>query len=288
MQTGRPGQAARTGRPPQSARSSHTAHLFRCRRGEAAYGLAVAPPADPTLNVLAARRRLGSIRQAADHIWSALFRHGITLAARPRPTSESIWHGAAPASVQPRAVRLQSSSPGYQHATALLAPPGVLPVILPLPACTLRPAVKTFASIRPSAWSAWTLSPRSGRALDTIHVPAYPPVGQSCGMGSQTMRTWPSIPTEPFAPLFRAIAGAADPPASRRHGRARTELRNCQRRSVRLKQRRISHQPCSIPEGGCPRLSTSARPDLQGSEGFLKFGDPRPAEQRPICPKSIW
>ena len=245
---------------------------------QAAYDLAAARARrDPSLHILAARAALAVDPAAADgHL--AASPPGITPAARAKTEIEvDLALGRAGQAVR-RAQALQTARPRDQHATALLA------TALRLAGDPRYRAlydydrlVGTYRIEPPEGWSSLDgyLSDL-GQALDTIHGPLTHPVGQSLRHGSQTMRALFDYPQAPIRALFAAL----DPPI-RRHlaaiGASGQNYAIAGAWSVRLNSGgfHINHVH---PEGWISSAFYVRTPrDMQGTEGFLKFGEPGPA-----------
>ena len=261
-----------------------TVHLLQGAGEErAAYALAAGrAQRDPSLHVLAARAALGTDPAAADrHLAAAP--PGITPAARAKTEIEAdLALGRAQQAVQ-RAERLQASRPGDQHATALLATAWRLagdPRYRAL--YDYDRLVKTYRIMPPEGWSSLDdyLSDL-GAALDGIHGPLTHPVGQSLRHGSQTMRGLADYPDAAIRALFGALALPI-----RRHiaimGAPEQNYAIAGAWSVRLNSGgfHINHVH---PEGWISSAFYVRTPsDLQGQEGWLKFGEPGPATSPPL------
>ena len=241
----------------------------------AAYDFAAGAAArNPSLHILAARAALGIDPQAADrHLAAAPA--GVTPAARAKTEIEAdLALGRAQQAVL-RAEALQTARPRDQHATALLA------TALRLAGDPRYRAlydydrlVRTYRIHPPEGWDSLdAYLDDLGRALDDLHGPRTHPVGQSLRHGSQTMRNLADYPDGPI----RALFGALDAPI-RRHiaaiGGQNYAITSAW--SVRLNKDgfHINHVH---PEGWISSAFYVRVPkDLQGSEGFLKFGEPGP------------
>jgi tetratricopeptide (TPR) repeat protein len=250
---------------------------------KAAYALAAARAVrDPSLHVLAARAALAVDPHAADrHLAAAPA--GITPLARAKTEIEvDLALGRAGQAIR-RAEALRAARPSDQHATALLA------TALRLAGDPRYRAlydydrlVKTYRIDPPEGWSSLDdyLSDL-GQALDIIHGPLTHPVGQSLRHGSQTMRSLFDYPQASIRALFAAI----DPPI-RRHiaaiGAPGQNYAIAGAWSVRLNSGgfHINHVH---PEGWISSAFYVRTPeDMQGTEGFLKFGEPGPPTATPL------
>ena len=280
MQTGDLAKArAALDAAPQSAEIvTITVHLLQGAGEErAAYDLAAARAArDPSLHILAARAALGIDPSAADRHLAAT-PPGITPAARAKTEIEvDLALGRGQQAVR-RAETLQASRPRDQHATALLATAWRLagdPRYRPL--YDYGRLVKTYRIDPPGGWN----SPGDylhdlGQALDALHGALTHPVGQSLRHGSQTMRNLADYPDG----AIRALFGSLDLPI-RQHltaiGAPGQNYAIASAWSVRL-NRAGFHINHVHPEGWISSAFYVRVPSgLQGSEGFLKFGEPGP------------
>jgi tetratricopeptide (TPR) repeat protein len=244
---------------------------------DTAYALAAARAArDPSLHVLAARAALAIDPAAADrHLAAAPA--GAMPAARAKTEIEvDLALGRAAQAVR-RSEALHASRPGDQHATALMATAWRLAGDPRYQALyDYERLVRTYRIDPPEGWSNLDdyLSDL-GQALDIIHGPLTHPVGQSLRHGSQTMRALSDYPQAPIRALFAAI----DPPIHRHLaaiGAASQNYAIAGAWSVRLNNGgfHINHVH---PEGWISSAFYVRTPqNLQGSEGFLKFGEPGP------------
>lgn len=244
---------------------------------QAAYALAAARAArDPSLHVLAARAALAIDPHAADrHL--AVAPPGITPLARAKTEIEvDLALGRAEQAVR-RAEALQAARPNDQHAMALMATAWRLagdPRYHGL--YDYDRLVRAYRIDPPEGWSSLEdYLDDLGQALDIIHGPLTHPVGQSLRHGSQTMRALFDYPQAPIRALFAAI----DPPI-RRHiaaiGAPGQNYAIAGAWSVRLNSGgfHINHVH---PEGWISSAFYVRTPsDMQGTEGFLKFGEPGP------------
>ena len=249
----------------------------------AAYDLAAARAGrDPSLHILAARAALAVDPSAADrHLAAAP--PGITPAARAKTEIEvDLALGRAQQAVL-RAQALQAARPRDQHATALLATAWRLAGDARYRALyDYDRLVKTYRIDPPEGWGSLDAYLNDlGQALDNIHGPLTHPVGQSLRHGSQTMRNLADYPDG----AIRALFGSLDPPI-RRHltaiGAPDQDYAIASAWSVRL-NRRGFHINHVHPEGWISSAFYVRVPkDLQGSEGFLKFGEPGPPTAPPL------
>jgi Flp pilus assembly protein TadD len=250
---------------------------------KAAYALAAARAVrDPSLHVLAARTALAIDPQAADrHLAAAP--PGITPLARAKTEIEvDLALGRAGQAIR-RAEALRSARPNDQHATALWAT--ALRLAGDPRYHTLYDYERLVGTCRidpPEGWSSLDdyLSDL-GQALDIIHGPLTHPVGQSLRHGSQTMRALFDYPEGPIRALFAAI----DSPI-RRHiaaiGAPGQDYAVAGAWSVRLNSGgfHINHVH---PEGWISSAFYVRTPsDMQGTQGFLKFGEPGPPTAPPL------
>ena len=243
----------------------------------AAYELAASSAVrDPSLHILAARAALGIDPQAADrHLAAAPA--GATPAARAKTEIEvDLALGRAQQAVL-RAEALQAARPRDQHATALLAAAWRLagdPRYRAL--YDYDRLVGTYRIDPPEGWASLdAYLDDLGRALDALHGPLTHPVGQSLRHGSQTLRNLADYPDG----AIRALFGALDAPI-RRHltaiGAPDQDYAIASAWSVRLNSHgfHINHVH---PEGWISSAFYVHTPkDMQGTEGFLKFGEPGP------------
>jgi tetratricopeptide (TPR) repeat protein len=254
----------------------------------AGYELAAGAAArDPSLHILAARAVLGIDPQAADrHLAAAPA--GATPAARAKTEIEvDLALGRAQQAVR-RAEALQAARPRDQHATALLAAAWRLagdPRYRAL--YDYDRLVGTYRIDPPEGWASLdAYLDDLGRALDALHGPLTHPVGQSLRHGSQTTRNLADYTTGPI----RALFGALDAPI-RRHiaaiGAPGQNYAILSAWSVRLNMGgfHINHVH---PEGWISSAFYVRVPkDLQGSEGFLKFGEPGPPTAPHLPPEHL-
>jgi len=280
MQTGDLSRArAQLDAAPQTAEIvTITVNLLQgAGQDQAAYALAAARAArDPSLHVLAARAALAIDPEAADrHLAAAP--PGITPLARAKTEIETDLALGRAAQAIARAEALRAARPADQHATALLATALRLagdPRYRAL--YDYERLVGTYRIDPPDGWSSLEAYLGDlGRALDNIHGPLTHPVGQSLRHGSQTMRP---LSDYSHAPI-RALFGAIDPPI-RRHlaaiGAPDQKYAVAGAWSVRLNSGgfHINHVH---PEGWISSAFYVRTPaDMQGTEGFLKFGEPGP------------
>ena len=255
---------------------------------KAGYELAAGAAArDPSLHILAARAALAIDPRAADrHLAAAPA--GATPAARAKTEIETdLALGRAQQAVR-RAEALQAARPRDQHATALLAAAWRLagdPRYRAL--YDYSRLVGTYRIEPPQGWSSLSaFLDDLGQALDSLHGPLTHPVGQSLRHGSQTMRNLADYPDGPI----RALFGALDVPI-RRHiaaiGAGEQNYAIAGAWSVRLNSSgfHINHVH---PEGWISSAFYVRVPkDLQGSEGFLKFGEPGPPTAPPLSPEHL-
>lgn len=243
----------------------------------AAYALAAARAVrDPSLHVLAARAALAIDPQASDrHLAAAPA--GITPLARAKTEIEAdLALGRAAQAIQ-RAEALRAARPNDQHATALLA------TALRLAGDPRYHALYDYARLvgtyridPPEGWSSLEDYLNDlGKALDIVHGPLTHPLGQSLRHGSQTMRALFDYPQGPIRALFAAI----DAPIRRHIAAIGAQDQNyavAGAWSVRLNSGgfHINHVH---PEGWISSAFYVRTPeDMQGTEGFLKFGEPGP------------
>ena len=286
MQTGDSAKArAELDAAPQTAEIvTITVNLLQgAGEDEAAYALAAARAArDPSLNVIAARAALAIDPAAADrHLAEAP--PGVTPLTRAKTEIEvDLARGRAGHAVR-RAEALRAARPNDQHATALLA------TALRLAGDPRYRAlydydrlVKTYRIEPPEGWNSLDdYLDDLGQALDNIHGPLTHPVGQSLRHGSQTMRALSDYPQAPVRALFAAVD-----PSIRRHiaaiGAAGQNYAIAGAWSVRLNSGgfHINHVH---PEGWISSAFYVRTPkDMQGTEGFLKFGEPGPPTAPPL------
>jgi len=244
---------------------------------KAAYALAAARAArDPSLHVIAARAAL-AIDPAAAERHLAAAPAGITPLARAKTEIEvDLALGRAQHAVR-RAEALRAARPNDQHATALLA------TALRLAGDPRYRAlydydrlVGTYRIDPPEGWGSLDDYLHDlGQALDLIHGPLTHPVGQSLRHGSQTMRALFDYPQAPIRALFAALEApirqhvAALGVPGQKHAIASAW-------SVRLNSGgfHINHVH---PEGWISSAFYVRLPkDLEGIQGFLKFGEPGP------------
>ncbi|HET7085624.1 MAG TPA: putative 2OG-Fe(II) oxygenase [Rhizomicrobium sp.] len=280
MQTGDLAKArAELDAAPQTAEIvTITVHLLQSAgETQAAYALAAAHAArNPALNVATARAALAIDPHAADrHLAAAP--SDVTPVARAKAEIEvDLALGRVEQAVR-RAEALQAARPRDQHATALLATAWRLagdPRYHTL--YDYQRLVGSYRIDPPQGWSGLDDYLRDlGRALDDIHGPLTHPVDQSLRHGSQTMRALADYPD----PAIRALFAALDAPI-RRHlahiGAADRDYAIASAWSVRLNSGgfHINHVH---PEGWISSAFYVRLPsDLQGQEGFLKFGEPGP------------
>jgi len=244
---------------------------------EAAYALAAArAKRDASLHILAARAALAVDPAAADrHLHAAP--QGVTPAARAKTEIEvDLALGRAEQAVR-RAEQLRAARPQDQHATALLATAWRL-------AGDSRYAslydydrlVRSYRIDPPPGWNGLDDYLRNlGAALDDVHGSLTHPVGQSLRHGSQTMRNLFDYPHEAIRALFAALEApirqhvAALGVPGQKHAIASAW-------SVRLNSGgfHINHVH---PEGWISSAFYVRLPkDLEGIQGFLKFGEPGP------------
>ena len=244
---------------------------------QAAYALAAARAArDPSLHVLAARAALSLDPAAADRHLAAVPSGGTSLARAKTEIEVDLALGRAQQAIR-RAEMLRTARPNDQHATALLAT--ALRLAGDPRYRTLYDYDRLVATYRidpPEGWNSLDdYLGDLGQALDIIHGRLTHPVGQSLRHGSQTMRALFDYPQAPIRALFAAI----DPPI-RRHiaaiGAAPQNYTVAGAWSVRLNSGgfHINHVH---PEGWISSAFYVRTPsDMQGTEGFLKFGEPGP------------
>ena len=291
MQSGDLGRArAELDAAPQTAEIvTITVHLLQSAgAAQDAYALAAARAVrDPSLHLLAARAALAIDPHAADrHLTAAP--PGFSPAARAKAEIEAdLALGRSEQAVR-RAQALQAARPSDQHATALLATAWRLagdPRYRGL--YDYDRLVGTYRIAPPQGWSNLDDYLRDlGRALDQIHGPLTHPVDQSLRYGSQTMRGLADYPD----PAIRALFGALDAPI-RRHlitiGAADQDYAIASAWSVRLNSGgfHINHVH---PEGWISSAFYVRLPQgLQGSEGFLKFGEPGPVTTPHLPPEHL-
>jgi len=255
-----------------------TVHLLQGAGEEReAYALAAAgAQQDPTLHVLAARAALAIDPAASDrHLCAAP--PGVTSAARAKTEIEvDLALGRAEQAVR-RAEALHASRSNDQHATALLATAWRLagdPRYRAL--YDYDRLVRTYRIDPPQGWGSLDAYLRDlGQALDDIHGSLTHPVGQSLRHGSQTMRNLFDYPDGAIRALFRTL----DAPIGQHIANLGTPHHNyaiASAWSVRLNSGgfHINHVH---PEGWISSAFYVRTPkNLQGSEGFLKFGEPGP------------
>lgn len=291
MQSGDLGKArAALDAAPQSAEIvTITVHLLQGAGEEkAAYDLAAARAVrDPSLHILAARAALAIDPAAADrHLAAAP--PGITPAARAKTEIEVDLALGRAQQAAARAQALQAARPSDQHATALLATAWRLagdPRYRAL--YDYDRLVKSYRIDPPEGWSSLDdYLGDLGRALDDIHAPLTHPVDQSLRHGSQTMRNLADY----SGGAIRALFGALDAPI-RRHlaaiGAPGQSYAIAGAWSVRLNKGgfHINHVH---PEGWISSAFYVRTPsNLQGSEGFLKFGEPGPPTAPHLPPEHL-
>ena len=255
---------------------------------EGAYRLAAArADRDPSLNVLAARSGLKFDPQDSDRRLAAA-PPGITPQARAKAEIEvDLALGRIEQAVR-RAETLHTARPTDQHATALLAMAWRLAGDARY--TTLYDydrLVKIYRITAPQGWNSLDDYLRDlGEALDAIHAPLTHPVGQSLRHGSQTMRS-----LQDYAdPAIRALFTAIDAPI-RAHiaaiGEGAQDYGFGGAWSVRLKSGgfHINH---IHPEGWLSSAFYVRVPDnMQGQEGWLKFGEPGPPTSPPLAPDHL-
>jgi tetratricopeptide (TPR) repeat protein len=249
---------------------------------KAAFALASArADRDPTLNVLAARAGLAIDPEAADRRLSSAPR-GTPPGARAKAEIEvDLALGRIEQAVK-RSEALHAARAGDQHATALLAIAWRLAGDARYKALyDYDRLIGTYRIDPPEGWSNLDeYLGDLGAALDRIHGPLTHPVDQSLRHGSQTARGLADYPDAAIRALFRAI----DAPI-RRHIAAIAPGQNFEISSawsVRLNSGgfHINHVH---PEGWLSSAFYVRTPKgLQGSEGFLKFGEPGPPTAPPL------
>jgi len=266
-----------------------TVHLLQSAGADKdAYALAAARAArDPSLHLVAARAALAIDPQAADrHLLATP--PGFSPAARAKAEIEVDLALGRSEQAARRAQALLVSRPNDQHACALLATAWRLagdPRYRAL--YDYDRLVGTYRIEPPQGWSDLDDYLRDlGRALDQIHGPLTHPVDQSLRHGSQTMRGLADYPD----PAIRALFAALDAPI-RRHltvlGAADQDYAIASAWSVRLNSGgfHINHVH---PEGWISSAFYVRTPtDMQGSEGFLKFGEPGPATTPHLPPEHL-
>lgn len=261
-----------------------TVHLLQGAGAQKeAYALAAARATrDPTLHILAARAALAIDPQAADwHLAAAP--PGLLPATRAKAEIETDLALGRAAQAVRRAEILQAAHPRDQHATALLATAWRLAGDVRYRALyDYDRLVGRYRIDPPQGWSSLDSYLRElGRALDEIHGPLTHPMDQSLRHGSQTMRALSDYPHS----AIRALFGALDPPI-RRHlamlGAPERDYAIASAWSVRLNSGgfHINHVH---PEGWISSAFYVRLPaQLQGTEGFLKFGEPGPPTSPPL------
>lgn len=285
MQTGDLAKArAELDAAPQTAEIvAITVHLLQGAGAlKEAYALAAARAArDPSLQILAARAALAIDPQAADrHLAAAP--QGFSPARAKAEIETDLALGRTAQAVR-RAEALHAARPRDQHACALLATAWRLagdPRYRAL--YDYDRLVGRYRIDPPQGWSSLdSYLGDLGRALDEIHGPLTHPMDQSLRHGSQTMRGLSDYPH----PAIRALFGALDPPI-RRHlaalGATQQDYAIASAWSVRLNSGgfHINHVH---PEGWISSAFYVRLPaQLQGTEGFLKFGEPGPPTLPPL------
>ena len=253
------------------------AHALACKAAER----------DPSLNVLAARTGLKFDPQESDRRL-ATAPPGITPQARAKAEIEvDLALGRIDQAVR-RAEALHAARPTDQHATALLAMAWRLAGDARYTALyDYDRLVKSYRITAPQGWNSLEDYLRDlGAALDAIHGPLTHPVGQSLRHGSQTMRSLQDYPD----PAIRALFAAIDAPI-RAHiaalGEGTQDYGFGGAWSVRLNSGgfHINH---IHPEGWLSSAFYVRVPDnMQGQEGWLKFGEPGPPTSPPLAPDHL-
>jgi Flp pilus assembly protein TadD len=258
--------------------------------GEArqAYDLAAArAQRDPSLHVLAARAALAVAPEAADRHLAAAPAN-VTPAARAKTEIEvDLALGRAEQAVR-RAEVLRAARPNDQHAMALLATAWRLAGDSRYRTLyDYERLVGTYRIDPPDGWSsleAYLLD--LGVALDRIHGALTHPPGQSLRHGSQTMRSLFDYPDKPVRALFDALEAPI-----RRHlavlGATGQNHAIASAWSVRLNSGgfHINHVH---PEGWISSAFYVRVPDdLQGTEGWLTFGEPGPSTAPLLPPEHL-
>jgi len=240
---------------------------------------------DPSLHVLAARAALAVDPSAADRDL-ALAPPGVTPVARAKTEIEADLALGRAAQAVRRGEALHAARPNDQHATALLATAWRLagdPRYRTL--YDYERLVGTYRIEPPQGWNSLeTYLNDLGQALDGIHGPLTHPVGQSLRHGSQTMRDLTGYPE----PAIRALFTALDRPIKQHIAVIGAPGQNFaipSAWSVRL-NRGGFHIDHVHPEGWISSAFYVRIPlDLQGQEGFLKFGEPGPATSPHLPPE---
>ena len=237
---------------------------------------------DPSLNVLAARTGLKFDPQESDRHLAAAPKNVTPQTLAKAQVEVDLALGRIAQAVQ-GAEALHAARPGDAHATALLAVAWRL-------AGDARYAslydydrlVKTYRIEPPQGWSSLDTYLRDlGHALDAIHGPLTHPVGQSLRHGSQTLRGLEDYPE----PAIRALFDAIDAPI-RAHiaaiGEGARDYGLGGAWSVRLNSGGF-HVNHIHPEGWLSSAFYVRLPEqMQGQEGWLKFGEPGPPTAPPL------
>jgi Flp pilus assembly protein TadD len=242
---------------------------------------------DPSLNVLAARTGLKFDPQDSDRRLAAAA-PGITPQARAKAEIEVDLALGRIEQAARRAEALHTARPTDQHATALLAIAWRLTGDARYTSLyDYERLVKSYRIAPPHGWNSLEDYLRDlGGALDAIHGPLTHPVGQSLRHGSQTMRGLQDYADPAIRALFAAIdapicahiAAIGEPGQDYAFGGAW---------SVRLNSGgfHINH---IHPEGWLSSAFYVRVPDnMQGQEGWLKFGEPGPPTSPPLAPDHL-